>query len=180
MSELNVKLDRLNEHLDSLFGQLGACTHVQLNRHPQPSSWSAIQVMHHLMLSESYSRMYCEKKLKYTTQFSNSGVATYIRSLLLRWYLLSGLKAKAPPPVNTDNLPDSDSLDQVKQHWSEQRQLLGTLLEKVPSDYLDKAIYKHPVAGYLTIPGMLDFFQAHFRHHIPQISKAAGLKIVLR
>jgi len=180
MSELNIKLDRLNEHLDSLFRQLEDCTHVQINRHPQPNSWSAIQVMHHLMLSESYSRMYCEKKLKNTSQFRKSGVATYIRSSLLRLYLLSGLKAKAPPRVNTENLPDSDSLDQVKQHWSEQRQLLGTLLEKVPFNFLDKAIYKHPYAGYLTIPGMLDFFEAHFRHHVPQISKAAGLKIVLR
>ena len=176
MSLTTAKLEHLDNLLRSLLSQLEACTHVQLNRHPQPNSWSAIQVMHHLMLSESYSRMYCEKQLKYTTQFSNSGVATYIRALLLRWYLLSGLKAKAPPLVNTDNLPDSDSLDQVKQHWSEQRQLLGNMLEKVPSDYLDKAIYKHPYAGYLTIPGMLDFFEAHFRHHVPQILKAAGLR----
>ncbi len=175
MSELNIKLDQLNEHLDALFEQLSACTHQQLNSHPKPGSWSAIQVMHHLMLAESYSMRYCEKKLKNTTQFRKSSVATYARSSLLQLYLLSGLKAKAPPRVNTDNLPESDSLDQVMQQWLDQRQKLHFWLEKIPPGYLDKAIYKHPIAGHLTIPGMLDFFEAHFRHHIPQISKAAGI-----
>jgi len=179
MSVLTTKLKHLDILLRSLFSQLETCTHVQLNRRPQPGSWSAIQVMHHLMLSESYSRMYCEKKLKNTTQFTNSSVATHIRLLLLRWYLLSGLKAKAPQRVNTGSLPDSDSLDQVTRQWSEERQLLGTLLEKVSPDYFNKTIYKHPYAGHLTIPGMLDFFVAHFRHHVLQISKAAELKLVL-
>lgn len=179
MSELNIKLDHLNEHLDALFEQLSACTHQQLNSHPKPDSWSAIQVMHHLMLAESYSMMYCEKKLKNTTQFRKSSVATYARSSLLRLYLLSGLKAKAPPRVSTDNLPESDSIYQVMQQWGEQRQKLRVWLEKILPDYLDKAIYKHPIAGHLTIPGMLDFFEAHFRHHIPQISKAARINIVL-
>lgn len=117
--------------------------------------------------------------MKNTTKFTNSGVATDIRSLLLRWYLLSGLKAKAPQRVNTSSLPDSDSLDQVTRQWSEERQLLGALLEKIPPDYFNKTIYKHPFAGYLTISGMLDFFEAHFRHHVLQISKTARLKIIL-
>jgi len=179
MSILITKLKHLDILLLSLFSHLEACSHVQLNRRLQPNSWSAIQVMYHLMLSESFSRMYCEKKLKNTTQFTTGGVSTYIRSLLLRWYLLSGLKAKAPPRVNTDNLPDSDSLDNVIRQWKEQRLLLGNMLEKVPSDYFNKTIYKHPFAGPLTISGMLDFFEAHFRHHVLQISKAVGLKIVL-
>jgi len=174
MSELTVKLDRLNEHLDFLFDRLSTCTHEQLNSHPKPGSWSAIQVMHHLMLAESYSMMYCEKKLKNSVSFRKNSIASYIRSLLLRWYLLSGLKAKAPSRVNTDNLPESDSLDQVKQQWLDQRQKLLLWLEKISPVYLDKAIYKHPVAGYISLSGMLSFFEAHFRHHVPQILEAAG------
>ena len=129
-------------------------------------------------MSESYSRIYCEKKLSGGSEFRKSGISTYIRALLLRWFLLSGLKAKAPPRVNTEFLPVTDSLEQVKEKWLGQRSTLGKWLDSIPEKHLDKAIYRHPYAGHLTIPGMIDFFYEHFLHHQPQIIQSVEHKSI--
>ncbi len=178
MASLNVKFSRLNEQLENLFEQLSSCSHQQLNKQPAPHKWSAAQIMHHLMLSEYYSKGYCEKNLNTNSNFKKGGVVESTKLFVLKWYLLAGLKAKAPKSVNTSNLPESDSLENIQQKWRGQRDVLGSWLQSIPSNKLDIAVYKHPYVGFLTITGMIEFFDAHFKHHKEQIIRIVDLKSV--
>ncbi len=166
------KLGKLDRQLETLFSYLSAFSNQEFNRHPAPDSWSAAQVMHHLMLSEKLSLNYCKKKLSFNPQLKKAGILTILRSNFVQLYLLSPLKFKAPKGVDSTALPESDTIDNVSAQWRSQRKQLHGFFIEVPENILDKQLYKHPVGGRLSLKGMLDFFDTHFQHHLPQIRKA--------
>lgn len=179
MHPFTAKSDRLDTLLETVISQLEGISSHRLNQHPEPGSWSAFQVLSHLQLSESYSISYCKKKLSAPKVVSKSKISAYFRSKVLNWYLLAGLKAEAPSRVSSEYLPKSGNFEDVRDTWIGERQELKAWLTSIPAQYHSKAIYKHPYAGYLTINGMLSFFEAHFIHHVPQISHACGVKLIL-
>jgi hypothetical protein len=169
---LNQQLQTLNDSLDALFADLAQHSSAVLNRPPAPDSWSPMQVLHHLLLSEKYSRLYCEKKLSHQPELPQAGVGTWFRTKLVRWYLLSPLKFKAPPGISGAALPASDELPNVIAQYHAERENFQAFLNGLPDEYLDKEVYKHPFGGRLTMGGMMTFFTAHFENHRRQIYRA--------
>ncbi|MEM1216120.1 MAG: DinB family protein [Bacteroidota bacterium] len=165
-------LQQLNLQLNELLKDLANYTSAQLNRVPAPGSWSALQVLNHLQLSEQFSRQYCEKKLSFKPKLPKAGLTASVRSKIVTTYLQSPLKAKAPKFIAGSALPATDELDNVAQKYQHQRQKLARFLATVDEEYLDKQVYKHPLGGRLSIEGMLLFFNAHFQHHRKQIYRA--------
>lgn len=168
------QLTVLDKELEELLTELAAYSKEQLNRQPAPDSWSATQVLHHLLLSEKYSRQYCEKKLSFKPDLPKAGLMTAARTQFVKWYLFLPLKVKAPAMISSSALPEEDELSNIVAQFTAQRKQLRTYLEQVEEQYLDREVYKHPFAGRLSLGGMLNFFQAHFRHHRKQIYRALG------
>ncbi|MEO0723682.1 MAG: DinB family protein [Bacteroidota bacterium] len=166
---LQQQLQELDGQLDTLFEDLSQYSHEQLNQQPTPDSWCATQVLNHLLLSEKYSRQYCQKKLSFEPDLDKAGMADSFRTFLVSFYFKLPMKVEAPKNINTDALPRESQLDDLKQQYREQREELAGFLLNVDQQYLDKAVYKHPFAGRLSISGMLHFFDAHFAHHRKQI-----------
>ncbi|MEL6659058.1 MAG: DinB family protein [Bacteroidota bacterium] len=173
---LQQQLITLNGQLDALFEELGEYSHQQLNQQPAEGAWSATQVLNHLLLSEKYSRQYCQKKLSFEPDLAKAGMADSFRTFLVRFYFKLPMKVQAPKAINTDALPRESKLKELKEQYREQREELAGFLLNVDQQYLDKGVYKHPFAGRLSISGMLHFFDAHFTHHRKQIHRA--LKVV--
>lgn len=171
--ELISKLNQLDQDLELLFQGLAEYQYQDLNKPPAPGKWSATQVMHHLMLAESLSLKYCQKKLSFQPILKKAGFLAFIRKIVLESYLRTPLKWKAPKGLETPFLPAEDSLDNVMEQWRTQRSQLKQFIEQLPAQYLDKEVYKHPFGGRLSWDGMLDFFDAHFKHHLPQIKRAS-------
>lgn len=169
---LQTQLEKLNGELDLLLTDLGQYSHEQLNQQPAPNSWSATQVLNHLLLSEKYSRQYCQKKLSFDPELPKAGMVDNFRTFLVSFYFKLPLKVEAPKAINTDALPRESQLEEVRTSYLEQREELAKFLQIVDESYLDKAVYKHPFAGRLSLSGMLHFFTAHFTHHRKQIYRA--------
>ena len=172
---LNPKLDRqlkiLDEKLIKLLRDVKVYSEDQLNRKPNENSWSVIQVMHHLMMSESASLHYVKKKLSFNPELKNAGIKATIREFSLITYLNSPLKRKAPEAISGDNLPVFETFWKTAQQWKNQRIELREYLETLPEDLLKKEVYKHPFVGRITVGGMLRFFDKHFDRHMKQIQK---------
>ena len=96
---------------------------------------------------------------------------TRIRTRVLKLYLGLPFKFKAPRAVSGEALPDSVPLADTMARWERTRTGMQDFLEKVPEDHLDKELFKHPLAGKLTLKGMLEFFLSHFRRHREQINR---------
>ena len=171
-AQLHQDLDQLNVELEALLKNLENYSHEQLNQSPAPNKWSAIQVMHHLMLSEQLSMKYCQKKLSFEPQLKKAGVMADLRAQFVKYYLLSPFKFNAPPMLATPNLPTEDTLPNLAAQYRAQRKTFAAFLAEVSEQYLDKEVYKHPAGGRLSLQGMLDFFDAHFRNHRKQALRA--------
>ena len=56
-----------SQRLQTLLQELAAFDDEKLNRKPADGGWSAIQTMHHLILSEEFSMRYIQKKMGFTS-----------------------------------------------------------------------------------------------------------------
>ncbi len=155
-----------------LFAELEARSDEALNRGPGPGKWSPIQVMHHLIISEELSLRYLQKKLSYNPTLKKAGPAAFWRRWVLKTYLWLPFKFKAPKAVNDEALPRYVSFVETKARWEKIRKEITDFLEQAPKELLDKEVYKHLVAGRLTLEGMLEFFLYHSRRHMAQIRRS--------
>lgn len=163
------QLGELNDSLQQLFRQLESFSDEQLNRRPDPSTWSPLMVMKHLMLAEGYSVKYIQKKLSFTNDLPQAGWRSRFRSWALEFYFGSPFKWKAPKGVDDSALQEKYDFQTLKKEWLEQRAELKKLLEGFSPERYGEEVYKHPFVGRLSPSGMLRFFQGHFDRHRKQI-----------
>ncbi len=112
---------------------------------------------------------YVKKKLSFNPSLPAAGLGTHIRTWLLCQSLKSPFKFKAAKGVQTENLPRHTELVELEQEWLILRDNMASYLHSLDRKWEGKSIYKHPLAGRLSIPQMLQFFQCHFDRHARQI-----------
>ncbi len=165
-------IDELDQESNQLFDALKKYSDQQLNHKANEGKWSAIQCLHHIMLSEKYSVQYCVKKLSFNPRLKKAGIKSKIKSFALRMIIQAPFKIKAPDTVGTPSLPLTESLENTRALWNENRENLRSFILDIDEKQRDNEIYKHPFGIRLSIPGMLSFFKYHFRRHQKQIKKA--------
>ena len=169
---LSPLLDTLEQERNDLHVLLKTHSDESLNRPPTPGAWSAVQVMHHLILSEELALQYLQKKLSFNPKLEKAGWKTRFRVGVLKFYLGLPFKFKAPGAVSGEALPDFVSLTETMGRWERTRNEMYAFLEGIGEDQLNKENFKHPFAGKLTLKGMLEFFLSHFRRHREQIIRS--------
>jgi hypothetical protein len=147
-------------------------TDEQLNFRPPGGKWSAIQNMHHLLLSEELSLQYVRKKLSFHPPLEKRGPGAAWRGFLLWFYLNVPLKFKAPEIVGEPQLPESASLADTRARWKSAQAEWERFFQEMPPELADKVVYRHPLAGRLGWPETIDFFHHHFQRHHRQIQNA--------
>lgn len=164
------QLERATARLLHAAEALGDKTHQA----PGPGQWSAAQVVHHLVAAETGIGQYIDKKLLQTEELEKAGLRHTLKSLLLRALLrLPFIKFEAPARVKaltTDTVPP---LPELQREWAAARRRLEQTLNEYPSQLLNRAIFKHPRSGMLTIYQTLDFMLDHVLHHQRQLERIA-------
>lgn len=135
---------------------------------PAPTAWSAVEVLDHLVR--------VEREILAATQ---RGIATphprrirdRVRVAMLDWLFRSDRRVRAPTSVPAI-LPSSQAdLATLRHEWAEVRHDLAQFLALLPHDYPDSGVFKHPVAGWMSIPQVLRFFWVHTHHHRFQLAR---------
>ncbi|MCB0598489.1 MAG: DinB family protein [Lewinellaceae bacterium] len=168
---LDQRLKKMDRRLEGLLDQLSAYDNEALNRKPADGGWSALQVMHHLLLAEEGSVKYVKKKLSFNPELEPAGFSSAWRAFLLNFYFLLPLKFKAPPGVGDDVLPAQSDFKEVSDRWLASRKALREYMEGLSPDLFQKSIYRHPFAGRMSLEGMVRFFDGHFERHRKQIER---------
>jgi hypothetical protein len=133
-------------------------------------SWSAGQILTHLLTSEQMSLGYMKKKSLGIDNLSNSGISEAIKIQVLKISQRLPIKYKVPE-ILSEKTPPAFPINELITNWNAARQDLKDFLEKISDNNIRKKIYKHPVAGMLNIAQALQFFDEHIHHHKPQIKK---------
>ncbi|HRH63807.1 MAG TPA: DinB family protein [Bacteroidia bacterium] len=168
-NKLNQLFGRLEKQRINLLLQLEAYPNTRLNLPTENNKWSVNQIIEHLILAEEISIKSIQAKVLTAKHFESTGLHTAVRKFLLRIFLRSPLKFSAPALVS--NPTNTTDFSELKTKWAAVRQQLKELLDWLPAHVLSKCIYKHPVAGKMSIYGGLDFMYEHVRRHRQQIVK---------
>jgi uncharacterized damage-inducible protein DinB len=177
---LNIRFEQLEtatEKLLTMAESLGSRSHEV----PSTDQWSAAQVVYHLIASEKGIQQYLQHKLQEEEKLERGSLKGMLQSMFLRVVLrFPGIKFKAPKQIAALVPPASDKvapLTLLRQQWAALRRQLEQLLNEYPGHLTNRAIFKHPRAGMLTIQQTLDFMVDHVLHHQQQmqrIMKALG------
>ncbi len=143
-------LPQLRGNLGALFGLLSAVQPHQWRQHPIPSEWSILEVMHHLVESETtIQRPRLERILNEQNPF------------------LSPPAAPQPRPA-----ADTDGILLVQQFVTERKKTINKLTDLSADDWQRPA--RHSTFGNTTLLEMAHFTAQHDRMHITQICQTLG------
>ncbi len=162
------QLDSLNSELGLLFRDLKKFSDNDLNWKPEEGKWSVLQIMEHLILAESLSQKYLEKKLSFDPALKNTNVLSGMRSMFVSFYLKTPIKVKAPAVVD-QTLADQSTFWELVKLWKQNREDLETFLNSLAPEMFKKQVYKHPLGGRMSIGNMMTFHKHHFNRHRKQI-----------
>lgn len=171
---LDHRLKKIDQRLQGLLDELSSYDNETLNRKPADGGWSALQVMHHLILAEEGSVKYVKKKLSFNPDLQTAGFSSAWRAYLLNFYFTLPFKFKAPPGVGDGVLPEKSDFKEVSGRWLASRKAMREYLESLPEDMFRKSIYRHPFAGRMSLEGMVKFFDGHFERHRKQIGRVVA------
>lgn len=167
--KLSLKLSSLSEKSEDLMQDLGEVNLEILQKKPHEKAWSVIQILNHLMVSESSSLNYVRKKFLGVESVGQVGLVQRGKMKVLDLAFNGVRKFKAP--VYVSNPSNAENLKELEEKWAEVRSELTYFLEDYPEDYIEKLVYRHPIAGRVSLYQMLDFFIMHMRHHKKQIER---------
>ena len=168
------QLNTLDEELKLLLRDLKRFSDSDLNWQPKEGKWSVLQVMQHLMRAELLSQQYVQKKLSFDPKLKRAGVLGALRIALIKAYMKSPIKVKAPVKVSEEYFPENAAFWDLVKQWNSQREELRSYLGSLPDELFKKGIFKAPFGGRLSLGGMLSFHIDHFRRHRKQIEKVLG------
>lgn len=174
-NRLHLRLEQLEHATERLIASAAALGE-QSHQSPGPGQWSAAQVVQHLVLAETGIGQYLEKKVLQEEGLQKAGMGSFLKSKLLRVLLrLPFTRFKAPSFLAQMMPAQAPPLPELQAEWEAVRRRLERLLNEYPGKLLDRAIFKHPRSGMLTIYQTLDFMLDHVLHHqrqVERISKA--------
>ncbi len=165
--EIEKRLSLLAKETDDIFVGLEHLDGLSLTKNGK--GWSIVQVLSHLNMAETLSLSYMKKKMKAGEKMKKVNVVNKARLWVTCSFLMTGLKWKAPSYIAH---PKGDySLGEIRSEWESTRSKINEYVHNYPDEWLNRAVYKHPMAGRLSLIQAIDSFIYHQRHHVHQIRR---------
>lgn len=168
-AELERRFERLERLREALLAPLAVHEEGVLNQPPAAGGWSVVQVICHLIIAEQLSLDYIRRKSLAGDSMAPAGLWSAVKSMALKAALRSPLRFRSTAPAA--EVPEAESLDSVTARWQSLRSEWGETLEAFPARWVDRAVFRHPFAGPLSLPQALDFIEEHLRHHARQVER---------
>lgn len=131
-----------------------------------PAQWSAVDVIDHLEKSE---RAILAALAAHTGRPVSIGMGDRLKSAALITLFRRNVRVKAPPGV-TSILPcGTRSLTSIATDWAATRVDLTSFLQSDPPS--KGGIFRHPVAGWMSLDSTLAFLESHIVHHCFQLDR---------
>lgn len=168
-SQILQLLDDLTSGRNMLLAELDSLSPQQLTT-SQNESWSVVQVVEHIIWSETGTLGYMKKKTSSGWEILPlAGDEENLKSSQLNNRLASDERYKAPSV-----LPEPEgkkTIDELVREWNLLRDELMTFIKGLDENFYDRLVFKQPIAGPLNLFQTLEFLNHHLRHHIPQIKR---------
>ncbi|MGB1032970.1 MAG: DinB family protein [Flavobacteriales bacterium] len=164
------ELQQLKENKQKLISRLDSWTEDQLSAKESDESWSAKQIVEHILVSEMGTFHYMKKKTSSGWDALEDANEEHRESSnKLNAALTSDKKWKAPP-VLPEPVGDAP-WEKLKMKWLGMNAPLEQFSTNMPEGAEVKLVSKHPYAGRQTMEQTLGFLAEHITHHHHQIDR---------
>jgi len=164
------RLERLEASRARALSLLAPHDAAAQNRAPAPGRWSALQVLHHVVVSEAATLGYVRKKMQAGASLPPAGLGSRLRRAAVQLGLALPLRLRAPAVAAA--VPDVIEPAALRARWEDVRAGWRELLEAFPADLEGRLVFRHPFAGRMGLADTLAVLEAHLEHHVPQVSRA--------
>ncbi|GAC1423435.1 MAG: hypothetical protein NVSMB62_19850 [Acidobacteriaceae bacterium] len=165
---LQADLIRLEQQKELLLNELRLWSPAQLAQRPAAESWSALEVLDHLVLTEKEIAAAARAGLAAPR---TTGVRDRLGFLMVERIFLTERRVKVPRQV-TSILPGKNlELATICGRWDTGRNELAGLLQDCSGLGARDGIFRHPVTGMMTVQQVLRFFSVHIMHHRFQLTR---------
>ena len=169
MQRLTAGFARMEETKAALLQSLASLGPEALNRKPDPSSWSILQVIAHVTKSEAGTLQYIKKKTQNPAALPKAGLVPWFRIAALVAGIRSPFKFRAPGPMA--DVPETGDLREQSFAWAEVREDWRQFAENFPEELEDRVIFRHPFVGLLGPAQVMIFLNEHLGNHVRQIAR---------
>ena len=159
------RLDRIEALREEALGLAGRLEPGRLTTPPRPGAWSVLEIVEHLVVGE------VDVMGDLTDAAERPGRRRRLRHRLTLPLVMGVLRFRIPVKVPSEGmLPTGDrTLDELAEAWRERHGRLRALTAELGRAGRRRAIFRHPVAGPLTLPQTLRLIEVHLRRHLRQI-----------
>jgi uncharacterized damage-inducible protein DinB len=172
LAGIRSRMERLEADRRALLDSVAAIPEDRLRRPRADGGWSILQVLNHVALAEQHTLAYVLKKMQDPSKLPRAGALSFWRMAIVVVALRSPYKARAPERTAH---PEADTtLADVRAHWDGVRRDWQHLVEGFPPALVDRAVFRHPRTGLMSLAHTLAFTQAHLDHHRRQIARRIG------
>ena len=161
-------IKKINAQLDEVIERAGKYSHQQLNFKPSKSEWSIMQVFQHMIMAETNTNIYLRKKILGGNQLEEAGIWTNIKTALLRGFMYTPLKFKAPPGVDV-KMDEEHDFEELVKEWRHQRNEIISFLSVLDDSMANKILFKHGIGIKMNLEQMLQWMFVHLDRHSSQI-----------
>jgi uncharacterized damage-inducible protein DinB len=157
------------ERRGALAQRLAALTPEVVVMRPSEGKWSIAEVAQHLALVEDKLYSMAEEGLSKEGKKKRPGLLQAIKIRLMFCFLRTPIKVKAPAKavIPSAEVTMADSLE----IWQRLDQAWPAMLDSMSVSQAKLSIVQHPIAGWMNMLQLLDFFSVHLDHHLPQVER---------
>lgn len=165
---LTAELEQLDVQQGDLLLRVDGWSPARLAFRPELQSWSAVQVFDHIAKVETEIVRTARSGLANPHRI---GPRDRLGNRFVESIFRSGRRVKVPTSVPQVLPGAAPEMPAVLAQWAEARRSLAHLVEAVPPEVKRRGIFRHPVAGWMTLSGVLTFFSVHRLHHGYQLDR---------
>lgn len=154
---------------DSFLHDLGSWNPAQLGFSCKPGSWSALQVLDHVVRTERGILAEMQQNVR---QCDRVPFVHRVKSDLLILLMRSAARVKVPSLVAPVILPGYEpDLSELTAAWNDTQTQLGQWVGELRENQSACAGFRHPVSGWMSVLQAILFLAAHVRHHRYQLER---------
>ncbi len=165
---LSKAFQRLEREKQALLSAVASECAEAMSRRPEPGCWSRAEVLDHLAKVEEACVNSVQANLKHSRPVR---LQHRLKALMVNGVMRTPLRVKVPASAKGVLPAAAADVGVVREQWSEVRRRLAELLNRLPPEKMRCGVFRHPVAGWMTIFGALAFLSAHLQHHRYQLNR---------
>ncbi len=165
--KLRRSFEKLEKQKNALISEVSTWSAERAKFRLNPDCWSSREVLDHLFKVEQACLSVARNNLS-----AGHPVTTKDRlgSCMVIGVMMSPMRVKVPAAA-ARVLPEAADLSVTVERWNQTRREMADLLQQVTPAQCRAGLFRHPIAGWMTLPMTMLFISSHLRHHRYQINR---------